>query len=99
MSLFIHHSSRLLFIDHFTVRPFQGTLLNHQPLFCFLPLSLIFMINVNIKMSVRCGTATHPAEVEDLGDGLRDEQDFRPVTSHNQQETIHGLVHKETEVL
>ena len=42
-----------------------------------------FIIDDDSKMSVCCRTLTHPAKVEDLGDGLGDEQDFGPVTSHN----------------
>lgn len=29
------------------------------------------------------GRVTHPAKVEDLGDGFGDEQDFRPVTTYD----------------
>lgn len=37
---------------------------------------------------------THRAEVEDPGNGFGDEEDFRPVTTDNQQETICSLVDK-----
>lgn len=34
---------------------------------------------------------THPTEVEDLGDGLGDEEDFAAVAADDQQETVSGL--------
>lgn len=59
-------------------------------------LSLILsLLNQQKDVQVNSLRFTHRTEVEDLRNGLGDEEDFRSVTTNYQQETICSLVDRQ----